>query len=163
MPDTFTHIALPSLFSRFIKSPLLLPVFLIGTVLPDYLREFLQLVLPVDYYSASFPFHTLVGVFFSSLLLTAFFVKEIRRSVFHSLLLGQVVHLLFDALQMHLCGGRLLLFFPLWKSIELPLFSESHWMYLFAFSLVSFILYWVWNRKHPLKNRKTGQSATHKL
>lgn len=153
MPDTFTHIALPSLFSRFIKAPLLLPVFLIGTVLPDYLREFLQILLPLPYYSASFPFHSLLGVFFSSLLFTAFFVKDIRRPVFLSLVLGQSVHLLFDALQIHLCGGRLLLLFPLWKSFEFPLFSESHWTYLFAFSLISFVLYWLWYGKQRIKNR----------
>jgi hypothetical protein len=140
MPDTFTHIAIPSLFSGILKKYVIVPLFLIGTVCPDYLREFFGLLLPIDYYTMVYPFHSVIGAFFVSLFLTSFFVNQIRKLVFLSLFSGQITHLLFDMTQMYFNNGRIYLLFPYFKSITLNLIPSSYWFYIFLFSLTIFIL-----------------------
>jgi hypothetical protein len=140
MPDTFTHIAIPSLFSGILKKIFFVPIFLVGTVLPDYLREFFGLLLPIDYYTMVYPFHSVIGAFFSSLLLTSFFISQIRRQVFFSFFCGQLIHLLFDMTQMYFNDGRIYLLFPYFKSITLNLIPASYWFYIFLFSFTLFIL-----------------------
>ena len=139
MPDTFTHIALPSLFHKKLGTKILVPVFLIGTILPDYFREFFGLVLPIHYYSAIYVFHTIPGALLLSLAVAALFVKNQRRQVFVSVFLGSLLHFGFDILQGYACPGRFYLLFPLHYSFELGLIPESAWPYIFIFSSICFI------------------------
>ncbi len=141
MPDTFTHIALPALFWRWFRLPIFWPLLLIGCVLPDYFRELTALILPAQLYSAVYPFHSILGALFTSLLISAFFNTSQRKWVFWSLLAGQGLHFLFDAFQGFLCGGTLNLLFPYWNALQFGLFSESHWLTIFYFSLTVFLLY----------------------
>jgi hypothetical protein len=140
MPDTFTHIAIPSLFSGVLKKYFIVPIFLIGTVLPDYLREFIGLILPIDFYTMVYPFHSLVGAFLVSLFSASFFIPKIRATVFLSFFSGQLLHLLFDATQLYSNNGRIYLLFPYFKSVTLNLIPASYWLYIFFFSFSIFIL-----------------------
>ncbi|TFH02447.1 MAG: hypothetical protein E4H13_02020 [Calditrichales bacterium] len=158
MPDTFTHIALPALFSRYFTSPLNAALLLIGTVLPDYFREFFSFILPKDYYSMTYPFHSLSGIIFVSLLLSALFITAQRQSVFLSLLTGQTLHLLFDLTQSYGCSGSLT-FFPLWQTFQLNLISETHWLYIFIFSASVFTLHQVLVFIKEKRTRKTTHSS----
>lgn len=141
MPDTFTHIALPSIFHRFFGRRLMVPLVLIGTVTPDYIREFFALLLPADYYSAIYIFHTLTGAVLVSFLASAFFVVSQRRDVFLSILTGQLLHYIFDLIQDYLCPGKFYLFFPYMRSLEFGLIPERFWLYIFCFSLISFVIF----------------------
>jgi hypothetical protein len=141
MPDTFTHIALPALFSRYLRSPIIAPLFLIGTVLPDYFREFFSLVLPPKLYPVVYPFHSLLGIASSSLLITAFFKVDDRKSVFFSIVSGQLIHIIFDLMQSYLGGSQIYVFFPSRMTFEFGFFAETHWIYLFCLSSLSFSVY----------------------
>jgi hypothetical protein len=141
MPDTFTHIVIPGLFRRYFKAPLMVPLVLIGTVTPDYLREFCILFMPASWYSSVMVFHSLAGVMLSSLFLSSFFYKDKRKMVFYSLLVGQLLHLTFDSVLFYQCGGPLYLFLPIWKSYSFALIPEPDWIYIFYFSLIILILY----------------------
>jgi hypothetical protein len=155
MPDTFTHIAIPTLFSRFYRNPALAPVVLIGTVLPDYLREIFGFILPADLYSAVYSFHSLLGIICVSLCISSFFVKSFRSGVFISLIIGQSLHLIFDLLQFYLNGGRLYLLLPYWKTYQVGLYSDTDWIYLFIFSLISFSIYCLLYLKKKLTTKVT--------
>jgi hypothetical protein len=141
MPDTFTHIIIPGLFRRYFGATLIPPLVLIGTVIPDYLREFFIIILPVSWFSATLVFHSLPGIILSSLFFTSFFNEQIRKTVFISLLLGQTLHLLFDSILFYQCGGPLYLFLPYWKSFSFALIPESDWIYIFFFSMVLLVIY----------------------
>jgi hypothetical protein len=140
MPDTFTHIALPFIFRKYLKSPLIPSIFLIGTVLPDYFRELLKCVLPFIYQTALYPLHSFIGVLLMSVLTSAFFHSEIRGKICLNLFLGQVLHLLFDTSQGFI-DGRLYLLYPLRKSFEMGLISESNWLAAFFVSAGCFLIY----------------------
>jgi hypothetical protein len=141
MPDTFSHIAIPALFSRFFKNPLSSPMVLIGAVLPDYLREFIKFMFPASLFPAVYPFHSLLGIFCVSLFASSLFVKSFRRSIFISLIIGQLVHLIFDLFQFYLNGGQLYLLLPYWKSYQIGIYSDTYWIYVFLVSLMSFTIY----------------------
>lgn len=145
MPDAFTHIAIPSIFHKLFRKPLILPVFLIGTVVPDYFRQFVSLLLiSLPKYTLSIIiFHTILGAMLTSLLLCSFFRKDIRKLVFLNFFLGQLTHFLFDMCQSFLCGGKLYLLFPYRKSLEIGIFSESQWFAIFIFSTIVFTIYWL--------------------
>ena len=96
MPDAFSHIALPSLFHRWVRRPIMLPLFLIGTVLPDYLRQGTALFLSSHHHPAVGIYHTLIGAFLTSLFLTSFFLRSQRKWVFLSFFIGQLVHFAVD-------------------------------------------------------------------
>ena len=147
MPDTFTHIALPFVTQKLFKRPLIFPLVLIGTVLPDYFREFFAYSLPIEYYPAVLIFHSIIGVIFTSLLLTSLFNASIRKSVFISLTFGQLIHLFFDSIQYYLCGESIYVFLPIWKSFKIGLISETYWIYLFIFSSILFIAYIIFTLK----------------
>lgn len=143
MPDTFTHIALPALLNRYCRRPVLFPLLLIGTVLPDYFREFSALLLPVYLYGLVYVFHTIAGAALTSFILSLLFIRVQREAAALSLFLGQLIHLGFDIVQGYFCGGRFYLFFPWRKSIELGLIPERAWFIIFGiscFSFVSFLL-----------------------
>ena len=139
MPDTFTHIAIPSLFSGYLKKYFIVPIFLIGTVLPDYFREFFGLILPFDFYTMTYPFHSLTGALSVSLLLASFFRVEIRKAVFLSFFMGQVLHLLFDLTQLYFNSGSLYILFPYFKSITINIIPASYWFTIFCFSFSVYI------------------------
>jgi len=139
MPDTFTHIVLPSLFHRWLGLRFLVPLFLVGTVLPDYMRELLGFLLPLEYYGSIHVFHTISGAFLLSLFISAFFITEQRKQVCLSLFAGMLVHYLFDILQGYLCPGRFYLLFPLPYSFELGWLPESAWPTVFCISLLVFL------------------------
>ncbi|MBD3224268.1 MAG: hypothetical protein GF313_06025 [Caldithrix sp.] len=141
MPDTFTHIALPTIARRWIKRPLSMPLVLIGTVLPDYFREIFGLLMPDLYGAATMIFHTPIGVVFSSMLVAAFFDQRQRSTVWVSVIGGQLIHLLFDFIQGYLCGGSLYWLFPYFKPFHLGLFPVTGWPYVFAVSMTLFVLY----------------------
>ncbi len=141
MPDTFTHIIIPGIFRRYFRAPLIMPLVLIGTVTPDYLREFFILMLPVSWFSAILVFHSLPGLILSSLFFTSFFNVQIRETVFFSFLLGQMLHLLFDSILFYQCGGPLYLFLPCWKSFSMALIPETDWIYIFFFTVIFAIVY----------------------
>lgn len=144
MPDTFTHIALPFVFSRFLRFLFILPVFLFGTVFPDYIREFIALILPVSLYGSIYVFNSLFGAFFSSIFISTLFSPTLRSKVFLSFFGGQIVHFIFDLCQSYLCGGSLYLFFPYWYTFEIGFISETNWLYLFLFSASVFCGYVLW-------------------
>ena len=141
MPDTFTHIALPTLFSRLYRQPLIPPIILIGAVLPDYLREFFKLVLPVAFYPAVYAFHSLIGIICVSMLLSSLFESSLRTRIFISLFVGQSFHLFLDVLQSYFGGGRIYLLLPYWKTFQIGLYSDTYWIYLFLFSITTFTVY----------------------
>lgn len=141
MPDTFTHILIPALFRKYFKIPLMAPLVLIGTVIPDYLRELLIIFLPISWFSAVMVFHSLPGIILTSLFIGSFFHVEIRKDVFLSLLSGQLLHLLFDSLLLYQCGGPLYLFLPCWKSYSFAIIPETDWIYIFLFSILLGIFY----------------------
>ena len=141
MPDTFTHIAIPTLFSRWYKNPLSPPIVLIGTVLPDYLREMVKVFLPIVLHSAAYPLTSIIGIICVSLIFCAFFEKSLRKKVFLSLLLGQSIHIIFDMLQHYFGGGTVYLFLPYWKTFQIGIYSDINWIYIYFFSLASFSVY----------------------
>jgi hypothetical protein len=141
MPDTFTHIALPALFSRLYRYPILAPLVLIGTVLPDYLREIFKFLLPAVFKSAVYPFHSILGIICVSLFITSFFTVSLRGRVFISLLTGQSLHLIFDLFQFYLNGGQLYLLLPCWETYQIGIYSDTYWIYLFIISFISFSVY----------------------
>lgn len=141
MPDTFTHIIIPGILKRYIKAPLIVPLVLIGTVTPDYLREICILFLPLDWYSAVMVFHSFPGAIFSSLFFSSFFHVGLRKSVFVSLLIGHLIHFLFDSILFYQCGGPLYLFLPYWKSYSFAFIPETDWIYIFYLSIVLMIVY----------------------
>ncbi|MBN2013356.1 hypothetical protein JW960_28755 [candidate division KSB1 bacterium] len=144
MPDAFTHIAIPSLFHRYIRRPIIVPLFLIGTVLPDYLRQAMALIFPMQYSPFILIFHTFIGACLTTLIITAVFHVTIRKLVFLSIFLGQCCHFAVDMLQGFLCGGKLYLLFPWTFSFETGLISESKWLEIFVFSVIVFSGYWGW-------------------
>lgn len=143
MPDTFTHIALPSLFYRCFGHRLMIPIVLIGAVLPDYLRELTAIILPVKYYSFVHIFHTFIGAACIALIGASLFRFSQRKMVFLSLFTGQCVHFAVDLIQDYLCPGRFYLLFPWPYSFEFGWIPEYLWLYIFAVSLGSFLIFLV--------------------
>jgi hypothetical protein len=141
MPDTFTHIIIPGIFRRYLKAPLVMPLVLLGTVLPDYLREFFILILPVSWASATMVFHSLPGIILGSLFFSSAFHVAVRKDCFFSLLLGQFLHLIFDSILYYQCGGPLYLFLPYWESFSFALIPETDWIYIFYFSMMLLVIY----------------------
>jgi hypothetical protein len=141
MPDTFTHIAVPALFHRYFGRRLLAPLVLIGTVLPDYLREVVALVLPVQFYAGIYIFHTLAGAVLVALLISGLFEIRQRTMVFLSIFVGELLHFGFDLLQNYMCPGRFYLLFPYSYSFEFGLIPERFWLYIFCISLTTFLTY----------------------
>ncbi len=153
MPDTFTHIALPTLFRRWIRHPLSVPMVLIGTVLPDYLREAVGILLPSPYYSSVVVFHSLAGAALSGLFISAFFIQRQRLRIWTSLFTGQLIHFLFDALQNYQCGGGLFPLLPWFKNWQIGLYPAQFWLIVFLFSaslfLIWLVLYLIKKARYP--------------
>ena len=156
MPDTFTHIIIPGIFRRYFKAPLVIPIVLIGTVTPDYLREFCILFLPVSWYSAVMVFHSLPGIILSSLFFSSLFHVAVRKVGFFSLLLGQLLHLIFDSILFYQCGGPLYLFLPYWKSFSFALIPETDWIYIFYLSMILLVIYGSTFMYQQNRKRKRG-------
>ena len=158
MPDAFTHIAIPTIFHKRIKKHFILPVFLIGTVVPDYARHIFSLFIPPVFDTARTEFHTILGAIFMSVLLSTIFNKKIRKRVFISLLAGHLIHFVFDMMQIFLVS-KFYLLFPLKISFELGLFSESQWLYVFIFSFVVSAIYWMiyFIKKNPVFTPKRAK------
>ena len=152
MPDTFTHIALPAIFSRFFKRPIIAPMVLIGTILPDFLRELTKLVVPSSLFPAAYVFHSLIGIICMSLLLSSLFMPVLRVRVFVNLMIGQSIHLGFDLFQYYLNGGQLYLLLPYWKAYQIGIYSDSYWIYLF---IVSFIIFSIYSLVNIRRKKKT--------
>jgi len=160
MPDTFTHIIIPALFNKFYKKPLFVPMVLIGTVLPDYLRELVKFILPNSAYSAVYPFHSFIGILCVSLFISSLFIRPLRGRIFISLAFGQSLHLILDLFQFYLNGGQLYLLLPYWQTYQIGLYSDTYWLYLFFISFTSFSIYcMLFFKKIYHRDTKKAQSS----
>jgi len=145
---------LPALFHRWLGRRLLVPVVLIGAVLPDYLREFTALLLPTVYYGSIYIFHTIIGALLVSLCGAALVRKDQRGTVFLSLLMGQLLHFLLDIVQGYLCPGRFYLLFPWRYTFETGLIPEQYWLWIFCFSATVFLIFILISRLKSQRNRE---------
>lgn len=153
MPDTFSHIALPFILKARIRYQVFFISLLIGTVLPDYFREFFSLILSMEYYGFVIQFHSLISGIAVSLLIASLFVKHQRIIVFTGLYAGYVLHLSFDLLQGYPCNKQIYILLPCQYSLNLGIIAEADWIYVFICSMSLFLLYLIWQGVSFVRNR----------
>jgi hypothetical protein len=157
MPDTFTHIALPYILKNKIKHQIFYISLLIGSVLPDYFREFFSLILPQDYFGFVIQFHSIISGIAISILISALFKKQQRTKIFFGIFSGYILHLSFDLLQGYPCGSQIYVLLPFLNALNIGLVQEADWIYIFAGSFIVFLVYLMWQgisfiRKRENKN-----------
>ena len=140
MPDTFSHIALFYLLRKRIKRKIIFVAFLVGTVLPDYLREFTLIMLPVEYSGYAIPFHSILGIFIMSFILSMLFIRNQQKEIFIGLFLGNLSHLFLDMLQVYPGGSNLYVFFPILYKSDIGIIPESSWIFIFIIALLLFLI-----------------------
>ncbi|MBN2426509.1 MAG: DUF4184 family protein [Calditrichaceae bacterium] len=140
MPDTFSHIALFYILRKRIKRKIAFIAFLIGTVLPDYLREFALIILPVEFSGYAIPFHSIIGLFIMSFILSMLFIKSQQKEIFIGLFLGNMSHLFLDMLQVYPGGSSLYVFFPILYKSDIGIIPESSWIFIFIMTLLLFLI-----------------------
>ncbi len=145
MPNTLAHIALNGPASRFLyKRADILWIYL-GCIIPDIawiLRKIIEFLIPsINAYNLQIYSIVQSTLFFSLLLSFGFaLVSNSTKKPFIILILGSILHLLFDMLQIKWANG-VLLFAPLnWEIINYGIFwPESIITYIFT--IFGFIYY----------------------
>jgi len=129
MPDLVTHVSAGIIISRLLRKKLIMPLFLLGSILPDVSFKILELFFP-SFHFGFMAFHSLPSQTAISLVLSQYFEKGEKRSAFLNLFAGATTHLLFDFAQLHITGENYYWFLPFssWHG-ELGLFSTTSWIY----------------------------------
>lgn len=110
--------------------------FYLGTFYPDILYKSLFHITKTSDY-ALIPIHTPIGIFFCCYLLTMLFEERLRWSIFISLYLGSLLHILVDMLKYNLGLGSSALLFPFTTDgYEFGLYSGEDIVYLLPLNLV---------------------------
>jgi hypothetical protein len=135
MPDLVSHAASAFVFRNFslkLKScqgPYFLMV-IFGVFLPDFFSRG-SMVIISEFFLVSQFFHTPLGCFFQTLIISCLFVREQRSMVFTSITLGWILHQLFDAFQITIGPG---LYYYLWafydKALSFKIFLAGNWTYV---------------------------------
>jgi len=140
MPDLITHVAVSHLIRRpyeLAKHKVGLPfrsLFYLGTILPDILTRPFYIIFPATY-NWTFPFHTLLGMGLTTLLLSQFFDAAIRKRAFINLAGGATLHFIVDALQIQIHGNNFWLFPFSWKNFSYGLATAGQ--------MIEYIPYWI--------------------
>lgn len=140
MPDLVTHTAAAFLLTKQQRFDRYRVFIYLGTILPDIISRPIYILWP-EFYSYTVGIHTPLFILFSILLISEFFVSEIRRQIFGYLLLGACLHLLLDALQKHLVGGYFWLFPISWNTYSWGLYWPETMVRLFPFWLLIIVLF----------------------
>ena len=154
MPDLITHMAVSHIIRRpyeiIQKDKTALPfrsLFYLGTILPDILTRPFYIIFPATY-NWTYPFHTLLGMGLTILLISQFFDPSIRKRIFLNLTAGMVLHFLVDALQVQLHGNNFWLFPFSWKNFSYGIATAGQMIEYIPFWIVAIIIfegviYWI--------------------
>ena len=121
MPDLVTHVAINHIIRRpFDLSRTQTPIFplrtlfYLGTILPDILTRPWYIIFPETHHW-TFLFHTPLGMFITTGLLTLLFESSLRKKAFVNLSAGAGLHFLLDASQKQVVGNNYWLYPFSWK------------------------------------------------
>ena len=154
MPALITHMAVSHIVRRPYelaqKDKNLMPfrsLFYLGTILPDILTRPFYIIFPATF-DWTYPFHTLLGMGLTILLISQFFDASIRKRVFLNLTGGMGLHFLADALQVQIHGNNFWLFPFSWKNFSYGIATASQMItyipyWIVAIILFEVVIYWI--------------------
>jgi hypothetical protein len=136
MPDLGTHVLAGYWIKRYLcrtEKLFLIPLFLLGCILPDLVFKSSEVFFSYDYYWFLHIFHTPLSLLLQCILLSLLFERGKRWMVFLSISGGALLHLLLDSTQIHITGTNYFWLFPLsnW-SAEIGGFPKHLWPYTLA-------------------------------
>ena len=137
MPDLISHAASAYLFRNLIPRLRICQkqffiLVLLGVFLPDLISRGAMVLAPDFLFIAQY-FHTPFACFFQTFVISCFFVKSQKATVFWALTTGWMLHQAFDIMQSVLGPGYYFILWPLSnQSVSFGLFPDSAW-YCVAF------------------------------
>ena len=135
MPDLVSHAASAFVFRNiFLKlkscQEPYFPMVIFGVFLPDFFSRGSMVIIP-EFFLVSQFFHTPLGCFFQTLIISCLFVREQRFMVFTAITLGWILHQLFDAFQITIGPGFYYYLWPFYdKALSLKIFLAGNWIYV---------------------------------
>jgi hypothetical protein len=149
MPDLVTHVLVAFLFVKLRKLERYTSLIYLGALMPDMSRLG---VFAMGTTSSWFfmPLHTPLGILLSALFITYFFDEKNRKPVFTNLMIGAILHLFPDLIQIH-WGTEYYVFYPFsWEKFEIGLFWPEQSIYFIPVLLLgATIITLLESRKKP--------------
>tara|TARA_Y100001935_G_C17262436_1_gene487191 strand:- start:940 stop:1383 length:444 start_codon:yes stop_codon:yes gene_type:complete len=112
MPDGATHFLVQIIFNKITGVKRLIPYTLFGTIAPDLFKG-LHRLLPPNYSWALYPTHSPIYMLLLFYALALLFHEIERKPLIFGSMIGMLVHLFLDLLQINMGGGYYMPFFPL--------------------------------------------------
>ena len=137
MPDLISHAASAYLFRnltpklRVCQKQFFILV-LLGVFLPDIISRGAMVLLSEesDFFLTSQYFHTPFACFFQTLIISCFFIRSQRVTVFLALTTGWLLHEVYDVMQGVLGPGYYFVLWPLsYDAFSFGVFPDSAWYY----------------------------------
>jgi len=135
MPDLISHAASAFVFRNLtpklrICQKQFFVLVLLGVFLPDFISRG-TMILASDFLLVGQYFHTPFACFFQTLIISCFFIKSQKVTVFWALTTGWVLHQGFDIMQGTLGPGYYFILWPLsYDAVSLGVFPDSAWYYV---------------------------------
>jgi len=145
MPDLISHAASAFVFRNLapklrICQKQFFVLVLFGVFLPDFISRGAMVLLPKHFIVFQY-FHTPFACFFQTLLISCFFIKSQKVSVFWALTTGWVLHQGFDIMQATLGPGYYFILWPLsHDAFNLEVFPDSAWYYVAVLTTLTALL-----------------------
>mgnify|MGYP004195461749 FL=1 len=135
MPDLISHAASAFVF-RNLASKLRICqkqffiLILLGVFLPDLISRGAMVLAPKNFLVFQY-FHTPFACFFQTLIISYFFIKSQRATVFLAITLGWILHQAYDVMQGVLGPGYYFILWPLSsQTFSFGIFPDSAWYYV---------------------------------
>ncbi len=159
MPDLISHAASAYLFRNLIPKLRICQkqffiLVLLGVFLPDIISRGAMILLSEesDFFLTSQYFHTPFACFFQTLIISCFFIRSQRVTVFLALTTGWLLHEAFDVMQGVLGPGYYFILWPLSsQTFTLNIFPDSAWYYVAFLTTLTALL----TNKTLIKKLKT--------
>ena len=135
MPDLISHAASAFVFRNLapklrICQKQFFVFVLLGVFLPDFISRGAMVLAPDNFLVFQY-FHTPFACFFQTLIISSFFMKSQKVTVFSAITIGWVLHQAYDLMQGVLGPGY---YFTLWplssRTFSFGIFPDSAWYYV---------------------------------
>jgi|TARA_B100000315_G_scaffold255116_1_gene297683 hypothetical protein len=135
MPDLISHAASAFVFRNLapklrICQKQFFVLVLLGVFLPDFISRGAMVLAPDNFLVFQY-FHTPFACFFQTLIISSFFIKSQKVTVFSAITIGWVLHQAYDLMQGVLGPGY---YFTLWplssRAFSFGIFPDSAWYYV---------------------------------
>tara|TARA_Y100001970_G_C13708158_1_gene590537 strand:+ start:5 stop:457 length:453 start_codon:yes stop_codon:yes gene_type:complete len=147
MPDGASHILIQTVINKFINDKKLIPYLLFGAVAPDLFKAISRVVSP-QYEWIFFPTHSPIYMFLVFYFLSQFFHKIERINLIKGCMIGMLIHLSLDLMQINYDGGDYMPFFPIsFETVSLGLIKTEASVYWLPVTI--FVALFI-NRNHKI-------------